>query len=302
MRKLVSLLFVFGILFVATPGFAQSQGGIAVSPPSLELKANQGEVVKNSIKIENITNKSIELEIFAQNFTAFGDGGQIALTEEDSSFSLVDWIELSEDRITIQPKSAEIVTFELNIPKNAEPGSHYGAIVFRASNTGIQDSSGASVTAQVGSLILLRLPGRVYENARINSFTSTKQFITDETIQLNASVENTGNVHVKPYGFIAVKNIFGWKEKTFEVRGKNVLPGSKRLFDEQIKLSGIGIYTAELTLLYSDGGGVMKQSTQFVALPVKRLTPYLVGLVVVTVFFVLFRKRIAKALGVLVKG
>jgi hypothetical protein len=302
-RILLASVLAFTLLMWTPQVFAQTQGGLTISPPSFELKANPGESLANSIKIENTTAKAVTLDVFAQNFTAIGDGGQIALTEEDSSFSLVDWVTLEDKSITVPAGGSAVFAFTLDIPQKAEPGSHYGAVVFRTREPeGVDLGSGANVTSQIGSLILLRLPGQVFTQASIDSFTPSRQFYADEKISFSAVVKNTGNVHVKPYGFITIKNLFGWKEQSYEVRGRNVLPGSTRSFTEEVTVPGIGLHTAELTLLHSDGGTVMKKEATFVTFQVKKTVPVLIAVAVIGTILLVFRSRIKKALAVLLKG
>lgn len=302
MKRLAVVLLAVLVLLKCDSIVAQSQGGIALSPPSFDLSANPGETVANAIKVENATKEPVTLQVFAQNFTALGDGGQIALTDAESPYSLTSWIQLEKNVITVQPGSSTIVPFSIVIPRNAEPGSHYGAVVFRSREESLQAGSGASVTTQIGSLILLRLPGAVYTKAGITSFSASRNIYTDERISFSASIINEGNVHVKPYGFITIRNLLGQDVKTIEVRGRNVLPGATRSISEESIFSGVGYFTAELNLLYADGGSVMKKKTSFFSLQFARTLPIALAAAAVGVVFFVFRRRIRKAFSVLLRG
>lgn len=300
-KILVFLLFV--AVFLNVPSVhAQKTEGLSISPPSFEINANPGDVLTNTIKVENISDQPITIKAAARNFTAYGEGGQVEITEQGSSYAIASWITMDKASFIVQPKSTEPFTFQIEIPKNAEPGSHYGAVLFSTDNEAKANGSGAVLTQEIGSLILIKLPGNVYENAKIDSFKPVQTIFRDPKIMFNALVDNTGNVHIKPYGFITIRNILGVKTQTIEIRGQNILPRTKRLFEETSSFEHIGIYRAELTLLYSGGKGLLKEDTTFIALNQNKLLKYLAIIVTVLVLYFVFRKRINKALGILLKG
>ncbi len=296
---LAGIISIFSYNFV----FAEGKTGFSVSPPSFEMSAKPGDVVKNTIRIENLSSEDIRLRARPQSFTAYGEGGQVALNEEDTSFSIIKWLKFEKDEILIKPKEAGYFNFVLEIPFSAEPGSHYGAIVFSTvPNGGSLSSSGATVSQEIGSLILVKIPGNVYENVNLISFLPSSKYIKNSEVTLRALLESTGNIHVKPYGFIVVNNIFGQKVKTIEVLGRNVLPGSKRIFEEKFKLNGFGLYFADLTLLYSGGGKLIRGKTSFVVLNLQISLPFLIVGFILMFLVVLFRKRFFKAIKILLKG
>ena len=282
--------------------FAQEKSGFAVSPPSFEINANPGDVIQNTIKVDNLSPFSLKIKAKPQNFVAYGEGGQVNLTDEESSFSIANWVKLIDKEQTIAPKSFALFDFELEIPKNAEPGSHYGAIVFYTEADAVVKGSGASVSQEIGSLILIKLPGKVFEDAKLISFKPLEQVFKEPKIKLIALLENAGNIHVKPYGFINITNVLGQKVKTVEVKGRNILPGSRRLFDEEFKFNKIGYFKADINLLYAGGGKLLKAETNFVALNLVALKKYLiVGLIILVIYFI-FRNRINRALKVILTG
>jgi hypothetical protein len=246
--KVVSLLVLFLILLsqfnpVSVESQEASGSGFAISPPSFELNANQGDTIKNTIKVNNTSTKALSFNVKAENFVAYGEGGQVSLTEEESTYSISRWIEFKKNSFLLQPGKTEIFDFTIKIPKDAEPGSHYGAVVFSTggSTEGLE-GGGAAVLQEIGSLILIRLPGDVTESANIESFAPAQDLFRDPKVTLNALLENTGSVHFKPSGFINIYDFLGNKVQVVEVKGRNILPGSKRLFDEQFDFDKIGNY------------------------------------------------------------
>ncbi len=294
--KFISLISLICLISLIQPSYAQEHAGFAVSPPSFEINANPDDLIKNTIKIENLSSGDISIKTEARNFVAYGEGGQVSLTDEESSFSISKWVKIDKDTFTISPKSFALVSFELQVPKNAEAGSHYGAIVFSTVPDSKSGQNSATVAQEIGSLILVKLPGNTYENAKLISFEPLTQFFKDPNITLNYLIENTGNVHIKPYGFITITNIFGGKTKSIEIKGHNILPGSKRLVSQDFKLDGIGPYKADLNLLYSGGGRLIRGQTQFVALNLPKLKTVLIILGILILVYLVLRKRINRAI------
>lgn len=302
LKKGLTVFVLVGLLITSKTIFAQESQGFAISPPSFDLSAVPGDIIPYTIKIENLTSNPLKLTASRHNFAAYGDEGQVEITDEPNSYSIGTWLKFSRNDITIPPKETAEFSFEITIPKNAEPGSHYGAIVFSTDAKAKAQGSGAILSQQIGSLILIRLPGDVYENAAVLSFEPAQQVFKDPKITLKALIENTGNVHIKPYGSITIKNILGMKSKTVEVSGKNVLPGSRRAFEETFKFDSIGWYTADLKLLYSGGGKVLNAKVAFVALNQQKLIKYGAITLIVLVLYLLIRKRLHRAIGILIKG
>jgi len=297
----LGLTLLFLLVGLSKSVSAQKTAGISVSPPSFEFTTNKGEVMENTIRLENLTNRPLELTVYPQNFTAYGQGGQVELTDEETNFAIAKWITFETKELTIGPKGDYLFTFRINIPEAAEPGSHYGAIVFR-SKEGQTDETGSRLAQEIGSLILLKIPGNLYESANLVSFLPETKWFKNDKAKLIALVENTGNIHVKPYGSIVIKNLFNQTVYTHEVIGRNVLPGSKRLFDEEFNFKKIGFYKAELTLLYADGGKILKGETQFVSFNQTKFIYLVGGLAITLLVYLVLRKRINRALKVIITG
>lgn len=304
MVKKFSALFL-AVIFLCLANsfvFAQEKTGFAVTPPSFEINAKPGDVIQNTIKIENLNKAPLTIRARPQSFVAYGEGGQVAISEDETTFSIISWVELEKAEQNIKPESFALYNFKLHIPKNAEPGSHYGAIVFSPVKDTSVGGSGANVSQEIGALILIKIPGDVFESAELLSFNPEEQIVKTDEVKLIAQLSNNGNIHVKPYGYIAIYNLLGAKVKTIEVRGRNILPGSKRLFEEKFKFNGFGFYTSELTLLYAGGGKLLHSKTSFIILNLAKTGALIITGFIILLIIIIFRKRFKKAMKILLKG
>lgn len=305
MKKVLGTLIIFTLLTFGLTGVLKAQStarnGFSISPPSFDINANPGDKLTNTIKVENISDQALVIKAEAQNFAAYGQEGQINIIEEDSEYSITSWISFVNPEFVVAPGETALFNFDINIPQQSDPGSHYGAIVFSTNSVSTTPNT-PNIVQEIASIILLRLPGEVNENAQLVNFDSDKDSYTEPKVKLNTLVKNTGSVIVKPAGTITIKDLLGNTVQVVEVSGKNILPGSERLFDQEFDFDKIGYFKAVLELKYGEEGHLLTAETSFTTLYTQRLVPAIIGIIVLIGLYILLRKRINKAISVIVKG
>lgn len=307
MKKIIlSVLMIFAVLgfsFISPIVKAQTSDdtkGFSVSPPSFELDVNPGDVITNTIKVENLSDIDLEITANVQSFVAYGEEGQINLTEDDSEYSITNWITFEDDVFQVPANQVVNVPFTINVPDVAEPGSHYGAVVF-SSNSVSTEPNTPNIVQEIGSIVLLRVPGDVEESATVVEFKSDKPYYTDPKVMIHTLLENTGNVIVKPTGSIVILDLFGNEVQRIELTSNNILPGSKRSFDQEFDFDKIGFFKAKLDLKYGDDK-TLTAETSFTALYTQKTVPIILLIVAIILIYIIFRKRINRAARVIVKG
>lgn len=297
----LAFTLAFSSVFLTTAQEQQDKIEIGFSPIVIEFSVNPGETVENNIRIDNLSDEAIVIETIPKNLTPTGEEGQVDLTEDGTSFSLADWISVSPTQTVIEAKASFNFKATTAVPQNAEPGGHFGAIVFKTIPPD-QGSNNASVSQEVAPLMLVEVAGEVIEQANIQSFQSTKSFWSNERpIELETRIQNTGTVHFKPKGTITIKNMFGNEVTTINLEEKNVLPGPsiRRIVSNWDPGFTIGRYSADLTVVYGDDKQILTSSTSFIVFPYQTVVPaalIIIGLLYVTIKF---RKRIGMAVRVL---
>ncbi len=293
------LVFFLSIgLFTSKYVFGQEDSsGLSISPVTFELNAEPGDKLTNQIKIYNPTNSTLTLNIKLEDLTATGDEGQVVLSEpvDDSSYSIAKWITVTPSVLTLEAKDEAFITFDINIPNNAEPGGHYGSIVASLSGA-TQEVTGSSVGSDRGALILLKVAGNVEEELLIDTFEAPS-FSEYGPIHFDITFENMGNVHVKPQGFVTITNFAGDQITQLEIPRNNVIPGAKRQADVDWEDKNlIGRYTATLVANYGEGNSeVITDSITFIVFPWKVALLILVVVVLVSIILFKGRKRFGKA-------
>lgn len=301
---LLTVLVLTIALLWSRIGVAQNQAEsitLGISPTQLDLTANPGEKITNTLRLTNASDAPVDIETIAENFVPSGEEGAVDITEDRTTFALAEWITVSPDKATLQSKATQDFEVSISVPSNAEPGSHFGTVVFRTIPPEDQ-SAQALVSQEIAPVILVKIAGDVRESSEIESFKSDKQLWSNESsINLTARVKNTGSTHFKPTGQIVIKNMFGKKVATLELPKQNVLPDSIRALTTtwQKPKYSIGRYTAELTVVSGENNEIRTAKTSFYIIPYQTIMPILIILTVVGYILFKARKRLVLAFRVL---
>jgi hypothetical protein len=298
-KKIASLLLValFAEILIAPSLEAAGSGqGLELSPPVIELQADPGQTVTGTLKLRNITKSDLIAKPRIDDFGAKGEDGQpqILLNETESTrYSLKYWVApIPQMRLT--PSTIQNVSFTISVPKNAEPGGHFGVIRFTAQPPELE-GTGVALSASIGALVLLRVSGPITEKSELaefgvgtvdrnGTFTSAN-FFEYGPVNFLERIRNTGSVHVRPQGTVDIFDIFNRKVASIAVNDKpggNVLPSSVRRYQQEWnKRFLIGPYRARMNLTYGSGGTALtSQSIVFWVLPWKLLLISLLALLV----------------------
>lgn len=298
-------VLLFGLWLLPSCVFAQTDGsrGITISPFSFELTSDPGDTITNEIKVFNPTDSTFSVRMEVEDFTAVGDLGVVRVEpSEAGTYSLKQWTSFDPVTFSMGPGEKQFVRFSISVPADAEPGGHYGSLL--ATITGAAgEITGSGVATKVGALVLLSVSGNVKEALLVEEF-SAPGFQEKGPVPFTARFTNTGTIHVRPVGFVQVTNLFGRKVEEFMFPQKNVIPGAKRHLEFAWSPSGFtaGRYTASLVGNYGMSNIPVSAVTVFWVLPWKQLSVIGLAVLVVLAVFYKTRKRLALAVGVLVKG
>lgn len=292
---LLSLSAVIVTVLAPSGAFAQAlptdRTGLSVSPPTFNLTANPGDTLHNSIRVDNVTDGALSVQVEVRNFAALGEEGQVKLepADDDSTFSLAKWIKVSPVGANIPAHGSQTFDYTVSVPQNAEPGGRFGSIVFKTKAVTVNNSA-VAVSQEIGTLLLLRTAGSVHEKASILTFKSNHSVFESGPIGLETRIKNSGDVHIKPTGTITFSNVLGRKIASIPFDSRNILPTATRRFDSQWKNHPlIGRYTATLSIVYGDSRQAMSASTAFYIIPYRLIAAVLAVLLVIG--FVVWRVR-----------
>jgi hypothetical protein len=327
----VSLVFA-AVLFAVIPlrVIAAQETQFAVTPVTFEFSANPGETVSNQIKVTNLTSATVQMETRVENISGTGDQGQVYLSQDETTFALSSWVATAPEQFSLSPHESQVVNFTIRVPQQAEPGGHYGTILIGtiASDT---RTTGAAISQRIGSLLLVRVSGKTQERAGVKKFyprnftgtwdelttsdgkskiyvakgegtikETTKKYFQTGPLAFDLTVQNEGNVHIKPTGKVIIYNIFNRPVAELTLDSRNVFPGYDRrmtIIWPHKKLWGI-YYRAQLAAVYGSPNQALTATTSFWGFPL----PFAIGSGAGLLILLLLRRRIARAFRILIKG
>ncbi len=303
---------------------------LTISPVTFDLTANPGDVISNQIKVTNASDETLQLDTKIENIAGTGENGQVQLTEDETKFSLSSWVTTTPSKFSLSPHEIKILTYTIHVPANAEPGGHYGSILVGTTASDKLNSSGASISQRIGSLLLIKVSGTAQESAVISRMhvipytgqwdevtasdgktkilvahdiehltNASQKYFDKGPIAFDIQVHNIGNVHVKPIGSVVVYNLFHRKVADLPLDGRNVFPGADRRLIAiwPAKRLWGGFYRAQLVSVYGNGQSLISE-TSFWAFP--RMAAIVLGIVVL--LLLVARKRLIRVIRVLIRG
>lgn len=277
-RHAIKKIFII-TFFLLFPLLIKAEGmTLSIAPPMIKNNVNPGQIWKSSIKVVN--NNATDVEVYTQvlDFKSGDNGGTVeflpALSEEEKAdkVRLSSWIVMQDEKVLIPAFKSVDVSFVIDVPKGAEPGGHYAAILVGTKPPQDKiEGSVVKVSSMLSSLILLSVSGDIKEEGRIREFSTNKDFYFEPRVDFKIRFENLGNVHIQPQGEIRIYDFFGKTKEVMTLNHKsefgNVLPGNTRTWDFSWKGNGslteMGRYKAQLFLSYGDKGRETIDQTLF---------------------------------------
>jgi hypothetical protein len=155
----------------------------------------------------------------------------------------------------------------------------------------------------VGTNLSLQVAGDVVEDTRLRSFSTSKMVYGTPDVDFKVSIENLGNVIVRPVGIIDVTNMWGKKvaSVTANESGHAIFPKSKRDFESKWLSDDLefGRYTAfaAFSIQETTGNVSVSLSTQFWVLPTNIIYPMVIGILIfVFILWVMLRLYVRRQL------
>ena len=287
--------------FMSANALAADTVGFQISPPVQTLSLDRGTSSRNTIKVTNLTNSQMTLQLGKANFVAKGEEGEVELIDEAAPlYSLSPYFSLSQPTLSIAPRSTAEMQYVLSVPADAEPGGRYGSITFETiANKLPSGQSGAVVKQRLAALVFLRVNGAANEQLSIASFATDKTFFEYGPVNFTTRVKNLGNVHEKPTGEIVVRNMFGFKTATVKLNEQQIIPQAIRKLDSKLNRHLLlGKYTATLTL-HNGTIQTLTAITTFTVIPYRMIIIILLISAVILTFYYKTRKRFKRAFRIL---
>lgn len=291
--RTVALLLapLLGLLLYPAAVFASS--GLSIQPVKIDEVIKPSDSLQSSILLSNAGDDDVEVSVSLQDFLPNAGADSIKFVGRTTGVtSVIDWIHLKQKAFTLKVGERVEIPFSIEPPANAEPGGHFGVVLFKSTPAGGTVGS-LKVGTQVGMLVLITIPGSHLEKGTILSFTAPA-FQQSGPIPFTLQFENTGTVHFEPKGEITISNMFGQLAGKVPVTGQVVLPTSiKDLgFSWEAGPFSIGQYRAVATLYDGEGNTLTSKEVQFWIVPVWYIVGFILTLVVIYFIFRYIKRHV----------
>lgn len=252
-------------------------GAFSVRPAKVELSLESGETRETTIMLSNDTALPIRVEISFEDVAPSLQGDATEepfrlLGDSEGKFPSKRLFSTPHETLDILSGQSVDVPVRVLIPASAEPGGHYGGVVF--SFRPVLPSQGGgnqevAVLGRVATLFFIKVGDVVKEEGHVVAFGlfNNARVVAEpgETAPARFAIafENTGDVHLNPHGTIAVSNM--WRaDRILVVDPWAVIPGATRMREMDLSESLLpGYHTATLSLASGYGDKIETRAVGF---------------------------------------
>jgi hypothetical protein len=268
-----------------------------VGPGRFVLELAPGESKTVEMVISNRMGERKRFSFETEDATGSSDGSQaiVLLGDQRGPYTLRDYIKIPHMQFDLNHAERVRIPVTVSLPKDAEPGGRYGSLVVSIVSDPIDatDESGAKsgsvVVSRIGTLFFVTTPGSVAHEGALQKFSTVgdQSIFAKGPINFAVVTENTGSVHLTPYGEIRVYNAVGSEVGFVELQPWFVMPKSLRVREVSWNRDFmIGRYTATAKINRGYDDVIDEQSYVFWVIPWKIIAVVFVSLFV---FFLLLR-------------
>ncbi|MBI5126408.1 MAG: hypothetical protein HZA80_01425 [Candidatus Taylorbacteria bacterium] len=299
----ISLMVAFGVVAIPqyvhavtlAPVAVTEQNDFVLEPGKVEVFLNPGESVTRSISITNRIKRKVHFKIEVEDFVGSRDIDKpvVLLGNDKSPYSFKDNLVPEVREFTLEFGQRINIPISINVPQDAQPGGFYSSVLI--SNEPDKDEQSAQnsqtvaqnkIISRLGVLFFVRVNGDANESGSVEEFRvqpSTSFIRQQGPTTFEILYNNSGSIHLVPFGTVDITNTFGRKVTTLPVDAYFSLPNSLRYRSvEWDKVYLIGRYKATLHLNRGYGNIVDERVVTFWVIPWKILAA-LFGVIVFVV-------------------
>ncbi len=273
------------------------EGDFVVGPGKVELEIKPGTSKTVMMMVSNRIGKTQDFSLSTEDVTANKDPSVTVqlLGGQRGPYTLKDYIQLPTTKITLEHGQRARFPVTISVPADAEPGGRYGSVLVKTlaveANDGREENivPQSPIEARIGTLFFVTISGETERSGNLLELNTVPDsaWFEQGPITFGILFDNTGSVHLAPYGRLSITNILGDEVGFVELDPWFALPKSQRFREVLWNNSNLfGRYTATLELNRSYDDVIDYDSVTFWVLPWKLVLGGFAGL-----FFVLFLMR-----------
>ena len=230
-------------------------GDFVVGPGRQEVIVKPGETVTAIMTVTNRITDGRTFSLAVEDMSGSADASEavVLLGDQAGPYTLKDYITFPSKTFKLNLGERAQIPVSITMPVNAEPGGYYGAVLVST----VQDNAEkqpdtmarSPIIARIGTLFFITVPGDANIDGSVTEVTTknNKWWYQKGPIDFGILFENTGSVHLNPYGEVQITNMLGENVGFVELEPWFVLPKSLRLrevtWDRELLLGRYAITT-----------------------------------------------------------
>lgn len=214
-------------------------GDFVLEPGKIDVYLEPGDTVTRTIFVTNRNRQQMRFKIETEDIEGNRDPVNpiTLLGNKTGPYPFKNVLLPSKTHFNLAFGERVAIPIKIQIPTNASPGGHYAAVIISNEPEKIDKNiGGARVISRLGALFFIRVKGEVKEEGQLKEIRvpGPSQFWYDKAPStFEILFENTGTVHLVPYGTVSITNLFGETVGKISVDAYFSLPASLRYREVQ---------------------------------------------------------------------
>jgi len=225
----------------------------------IELEAGASTVVKGVFG--NGSAVPVQAVLYAADVIPAVNGGFAMGDAETPVTEPTTWLDFPTIPVDFDAGEAFELSFSVSVPIGTPPGQYItGVTVETAEATTVPGESGILVKYRLATPVLITVPGEVTPRFDVSDVgVSVDEFTTT----IVGTIENTGNIRVRPAGNLILTNESGVEVVNARIDMRSVYAGQTTTFEVSLPTPiPTGVYSGSLVLEDSDTGATAEIETQ----------------------------------------
>lgn len=267
--NLIDTKFVFAATLVLSMLIPPS-AGFGISGAIFDEEVSPGQRIVHEINVssqadESPLNMTAEIYGFARTL----DGTNIELSPEKDvgPFTARPFLSIEPKRFHLEPGERKTLNLTGTVPEDVGSGGRYAIVAIKTAPEALSDSNRNSISISTAIEAIVLLTIKDSELLQTGNITNLEASKGNESVTVDITFENTGNIHYKPFIEAVLKNDKGvvlvQREIDLEKTG-TLLPANSRLYRiELVPETSLdpGTYTIEAKAFKNDGAVLDSKET-----------------------------------------
>ncbi|MFC1500934.1 hypothetical protein ACFL58_00595 [Elusimicrobiota bacterium] len=197
-----------GLIFFLGAGFLSAS--ITVTPSRVEISCKPGQGTKGVYAVTSRYSETANIAVKIKDWFVLPENEGIAVDK---------WLNVDTDVLILKPGESREIKFEVSVPSSAV-GVLVGMISF---SPGFKENTNVQLVISVPVYVLIEGTEKIEWQIKDCDF----KFHENE-FQVSCEVANSGNIHIRPKGFVKITKKNKEIAKFEFIEGRPVYPGSER--------------------------------------------------------------------------